>query len=80
MGVIDAFWAQVNLELSDLPRPWDLLRVLRAVDPTLYDRLVRGESWMMDPARTLEELEEGWRWWRRLYLEAIEATERETAR
>ncbi len=80
MEAVDAFWAYVGLYLAELPRPWDVLHRLKPIDPELYKSLVVGERWLEQPERTLAELREGWAWWRRLFLEAMKATEREAAR
>ena len=67
---LDRFWARVQLDLLDLPRPWMTLERLAAVDPGLHDSLCRGELWLVaqtDPA----DLERGWASWLRLYRKAV---------
>lgn len=68
----DRFWAEVNLYLTELPRPGDVLDRIKARDPELHKRLVEGERWMLMPERSLDELVEGWRWWLKLYRRAVE--------
>jgi hypothetical protein len=68
----DRFWAQVNLDLLDLPQPSDVLEKLEAIDQDLYLSLVKGERWLLWPKRTLQELQAGWAWWYRLYREAVQ--------
>ena len=70
MTALDRFWAQVQIDLLDLPRPDAVLDRLEGVDPDLHAELVRGERWMLDPARTLGELEVGWTAWLRFYRRA----------
>ncbi len=67
---VDRFWARAQLDLAELPRPWHVLVRLPYGDPLLI-RLCRGESYMLEPNRTLEELEIAWARWLELFRVAI---------
>lgn len=72
---VDRFWAQVQLELADLPRPGDVVPGVRCIDPDLYLDLVDGERWLLDPARTVAELRRGWAVWLPLFRRAAQLVE-----
>lgn len=67
---LDGFWAEAQIALADLPRPWDTFERLDQVDPKLYRQLIEGERWLVrqtDISRVLI----GWAQWLKLYRQAL---------
>lgn len=75
---LDAAWAEIQLDLLDLPRPCVVLAKLRALDPNLYEQLCRGERWLLQQTEAAE-LRRGWMWWLSFYQSALEVTGEQTA-
>ena len=67
---LDDFWAQAQIALADLPRPWHTLERLEQVDLELYRQLTEGERWLVRQSDILR-LQTGWAQWRGLYRRAL---------
>lgn len=67
---LDRFWATVQLELVDLPRPDVALEDLERIDQELHRRLVEGERWLVRQTE-IQRLREGWAQWLGLYRKAV---------
>ncbi len=67
---LDAFWAEVQVELTALPRPWETLERLEQIDSRLQGQLIAGERWLVRQSDILR-LQTGWAQWRGLYRRAL---------
>ncbi len=70
MTGLDGFWAKAQLDLVDLPRPWDTLGHLEQADPKLHRQLTEGERWLVRQT-DMRRLRTGWAQWLRLYRRAL---------
>ncbi len=68
---IDRFWARAQMDLLELPRPWEVLPKLEALDPYLYGQLIDGERALVRETNAAE-LEIGWTWWIKKYKRAVD--------
>ncbi len=67
---IDQFWARVQMDLLELPRPSEVLPKLEPIDPYLYGQLIDGEQALMRETDAAGS-EVGWAWWLTKYKRAV---------
>ena len=67
---LDAFWAEVQVELTALPRPWETLERLEPIDSRLQRRLIAGERWLVRQT-DISQIRIGWAQWLKLYSLAL---------